>query len=268
MLSQPLTAASPMAWILAIAAAIAYALPALATQHLQETGARHCLRLAWALHALFLGWGLLGEFPRFGFAPALSITAWLVLTVYVVEQQLYPQLSSRWPLSIMGSLAVLLAVVFPGSPLHVDASPWLPLHLALGIASYGLFAAAVVHAALMSHAERQMRQGADHEGGLPLLTLERLTFRFVGAGFILLTATLAAGWFFGEQLYGKSWVWNHKSVFSLLSWVAFAVLLFGRNRFGWRGQSAVRVLYIGAIFLLLAYVGSRFVAEVLLERIA
>ena len=192
MLSQPLTAASPMAWILAIAAAIAYALPALATQHLQEKGARHCLRLAWALHALFLGWGLLGEFPRFGFAPALSITAWLVLTVYVVEQQLYPQLSSRWPLSIMGSLAVLLAVVFPGSPLHVDASPWLPLHLALGIASYGLFAAAVVHAALMSHAERQMRQGADHDGGLPLLTLERLTFRFVGAGFILLTATLAA----------------------------------------------------------------------------
>ena len=268
MLSQPLTAASPMAWILAIAAAIAYALPALATQHLQETGARRCLRLAWALHALFLGWGLLGEFPRFGFAPALSITAWLVLTVYVVEQQLYPQLSSRWPLSIMGSLAVLLAVVFPGSPLHVDASPWLPLHLALGIASYGLFAAAVVHAALMGHAERQMRQGADHDGGLPLLTLERLTFRFVGAGFVLLTATLAAGWFFGEQLYGKSWVWNHKSVFSLLSWIAFAVLLFGRNRFGWRGQSAVRVLYIGAIFLLLAYVGSRFVAEVLLERVA
>ena len=46
------------------------------------------------------------------------------------------------------------------------------------------------------------------------------------------------------------------------------MLLFGRKRFGWRGQSAVRVLYIGAIFLLLAYVGSRFVAEVLLERVA
>ena len=85
---------------------------------------------------------------------------------------------------------------------------------------------------------------------------------------MLLTATLAAGWLFGEQLYGKAWVWNHKSIFSLLSWLAFAVLLFGRKRFGWRGQSAVRVLYIGAIFLLLAYVGSRFVIEVLLERAA
>ncbi|MPS91843.1 MAG: cytochrome C assembly protein, partial [Comamonas sp.] len=103
MLSQPLTAAGPVGWILALAAAIAYAIPALASRHLQETGARHCLRLAWALHALLLGWGLLGEQPRFGFAPALSITAWLVLTVYVVEQQLYPQLRSRWPLSILGS---------------------------------------------------------------------------------------------------------------------------------------------------------------------
>ena len=268
MLSHPLTAASTTSWILAIAAAIAYALPALATQKMQQKSARLVLGLAWALHALSLGVGLLGEQPRFGFAPALSITAWLVLTVYVVEQQLFPQLRSRWPLATLGSVAVLLAVIFPGTPLHVNASAWLPLHLALGIASYGLFAAAVVHAALMSHAEKQMRLGADHDGGLPLLTLERLTFRFVGAGFLLLTATLAAGWLFGEQLYGRAWVWNHKSVFSLLSWITFAVLLFGRKRFGWRGQSAVRVLYIGAALLLLAYVGSRFVIEVLLGRMA
>ena len=104
MLSQPLTAAGPIGWILAMAAAIAYAIPALATQHLQEAGARRCLRLAWALHALLLGWGLLGELPHFGFAPALSITAWLVLTVYVVEQQLYPQLRSRWPLAVPRSV--------------------------------------------------------------------------------------------------------------------------------------------------------------------
>ena len=57
-------------------------------------------------------------------------------------------------------------------------------------------------------------------------------------------------------------------MFSLLSWITFAVLLFGRKRFGWRGQSAVRVLYIGAALLLLAYVGSRFVIEVLLGRMA
>ena len=255
-----------MAWILAIAAAIAYALPALATQHLQETGARRCLRLAWALHALFLGWGLLGEFPRFGFAPALSITAWLVLTVYLVESQVYPLLKARWALALLGACAVLLALLFPGKPLHVSASAWLPLHLALGIASYGLFAAAVVHAGLMMRSERQMRMAETPSSGIPLLTMERLTFRFVTAGFVLLTATLLAGWLFGEALYGHAWKWDHKTVFSLLAWLVFATLLLGRSRFGWRGRTAVRVLYVGSLLLLMAYVGSRFVLEVILVR--
>jgi ABC-type uncharacterized transport system permease subunit len=142
--------------------------------------------------------------------------------------------------------------------------------LALGVASYGLFAAAVVHAWLMTRAEKNMRMGADTHVGLPLLTLERLTFRFVSAGFVLLTATLGAGWLFGDSLYGAqaAWRWDHKTVFSLLSWVTFAVLLLGRSRFGWRGRKAVRVLYIGAGLLLLGYAGSRFVLEVVLGRVA
>jgi ABC-type uncharacterized transport system permease subunit len=55
-------------------------------------------------------------------------------------------------------------------------------------------------------------------------------------------------------------------VFSVLSWIAFAFLLLGRARFGWRGRKAVRFLYIGALLLLLSYVGSRFVLEVVLGR--
>jgi len=106
--------------------------------------------------------------------------------------------------------------------------------------------------------------------GLPLLTLERLTFRFVTAGFVLLTATLLAGWLFSESLYGagKVWKWDHKTIFSVLSWLAFAVLIVGRAEFGWRGRTAVRVLYIGSGLLLLAYVGSRFVLEMVLGRVA
>lgn len=260
------TSVSAAVWLAASAAALAYAASALATHRLQANAARISLRLAWLLHALALGFGLVNHTPHFGFAPALSITAWLVLTVYMVEQRRYPQLRSREIMPAMGCLVVLLAALFPGTPLHVDASPWLPLHLALGIASYGLFAAAVVHAALMTHAEQQMRRGGDHDSGVPLLTLERLTFRFVVAGFALLTATLAAGWLFGEVLYGKAWVWNHKSVFSLLAWLTFAVLLLGRKQFGWRGQRAVNMLYAGSLLLLFAYVGSRFVLEVILKR--
>jgi ABC-type uncharacterized transport system permease subunit len=94
-------------------------------------------------------------------------------------------------------------------------------------------------------------------------------FRFVWLGFVLLTLTLIAGLVFGEHLYGAAgghFKWDHKTVFSFLSWTTFAVLLIGRFRFGWRGRRAVRVLYTGAGLLLLAYTGSRFVLEVILER--
>jgi ABC-type uncharacterized transport system permease subunit len=103
------------------------------------------------------------------------------------------------------------------------------------------------------------------------LTLERLTFRFVTAGFLLLTATLVAGALFGEALYGQGhteWRWDHKRVFALLSWLTFATLLVGRSQWGWRGRRAVRMLYIGAGLLLLSYAGSRFVLEVLIGRAA
>ena len=100
---------------------------------------------------------------------------------------------------------------------------------------------------------------------MPLLTLERLTFRFVAAGFLLLSLTLLAGWHFSELL-NQRMVWNHKTVFSVLAWATMGVLLWGRWQLGWRGRTAVRTLYVGAGFLLLAYVGSRFVIEVLLHR--
>jgi ABC-type uncharacterized transport system permease subunit len=261
-----LSSASAFGGVLTAAAATAYAVPAAATSRLSETGARRALVAAWLLHGAALVWALVGHAPRFGFAPALSITAWLVLTVYAVERQVFPQLHARWALAGLGALAVLLAWVFPGTPLHVSASPWLPLHLALGVASYGLFAAAVVHAWLLQRTERTMRNATEPQAGLPLLTLERLTFRFAAAGFVLLTATLLAGLLFSEVLYGRAWRWDHKTVFSVLSWVAFAWLLLGRLRFGWRGRKAVRVIYVGATLLLLAYVGSRFVIEVILRR--
>ena len=257
-------------WGLAAAAgaATAYAVLTLATARQGERTLRGLMPAAWLLHALALADGLLAQPPRFGFAPALSMTVWLVLTVYAIERRLFPQLHAHWALAALGCAAVILAAVFPGTSYHAIASPWLPLHWALGIASYGLFAAAVVHGWLMTRAERSMRLATPTEAGVPLLTLERLTFRFVEAGFVLLSATLLVGWLFAETLYGpgQAWKWDHKNVFSLLAWLTFAGLLIGRARLGWRGRKAVRVLYLGSGLLLLGYAGSSFVLEVILKR--
>ena len=252
----------------AAGAAGAYAAVALAHARLAATGLRAILLFAWLLHALALGEGLMGNPARFGFAPSLSVTVWLVLTVYAIESRLFPQLHAHWGLAGLASVAVVLALIFPGSSYPVIASPWLPLHWALGIASYGLFAVAVVHGWLMNRTEQSMRRAAQTDSGVPLMTLERLTFRFVEAGFALLSATLLAGWLFAETFYGpqQAWKWNHKTIFSTLAWLTFAALLLGRARLGWRGRKAVRVLYLGAGLLLLGYAGSHFVLEVILGR--
>lgn len=264
---QPLAtlASHPFATALAAAAALAYAALAWLHPRLQPTTTRTLLLSAWCLHLLALASGLFEHPPRFGFAPALSTTAWLVFTVYLVESRLYPEMRARSALAMLGTGAVVLAMLFPGSAHPTLRSSWLPLHWALGIASYGLIAAAVVHAWLMQRAESAMRQGLSTESAMPLLSLERLTFRFVAAGFALLSATLLAGWWFSE-LFNNRFVWSHKTVFSLLSWLTMGVLLLGRWRLGWRGRIAVRMLYLGAGFLLLGYVGSRFVLEVILLR--
>ena len=217
---------------------------------------------AWVLHGTSLAMTLLGASPHFGFAPALSFTAWLMVLVYAVERMVYPQLTSRKAvgISVTAAVAVAMAVVFPGNPLSGHFSAGLAIHLALGVASYGLFGIAVVHAWLMRRAEIRFRHAQDTGSGLPLLTLERLTYRFIVAGFCLLSATLLIGGIL------HTWRWDHKTVFSLLAWVIFSVLLIGRYGFGWRGKRAVQVLYTGSLFLLLGYVGSRFVLEVILGR--
>ena len=59
---------------------------------------------------------------------------------------------------------------------------------------------------------------------------------------------------------------NHKTIFAILSWGIFAALLGGRKVYGWRGRTAVLWTLSGFVMLLLAYVGSKFVLEVLLHR--
>ena len=75
----------------------------------------------------------------------------------------------------------------------------------------------MAHGWLMQRSERAIRLGAQSAAGVPLMTLERLTFRFVQAGFVLLSATLLVGWLFAEQLYGPglAWKWSHKTIFSV-----------------------------------------------------
>ncbi len=264
--SAPVALALTLPSIVALACYLGAALPS----ERFSSGLRNALLVGWVAQGLSIaidvagiGSGIAGA--RFGFAPALSVTLWLVLAVYEFESRFVPLAGARRALAAIGVVVVVVAWFFPGQVHAQAASIWAPLHWLLGVASYGLFGVAVLHALLLNRAERQMRRTPTlvepATRGVPLLRLERLTFRFVGAGFVVLTAAIVLGVWFSDH-----WRWDHKSVFSILGWLVFAGLLAGRRAFGWRGRKATRGVYAGAALLLLAYVGSRFVLEVVLNR--
>jgi ABC-type uncharacterized transport system permease subunit len=100
----------------------------------------------------------------------------------------------------------------------------------------------------------------------PLLEMEALLFRILLAAFILLTLTVLSGVFFSELLFNKPLTFTHKNVFAILSWLIFGGLLAGHHLRGWRGKKAVRWTLAGFFMLLLAYIGSKFVFEIILQR--
>jgi ABC-type uncharacterized transport system permease subunit len=231
---------------------------------------------AWLLAALLLHGITLVEaiFPeqtmRFGFSAALSLILWLAIALYWIES-FYARMDGLQMLGLpLAAFCVLLTALFPGQhELPNAGSPVFRAHFLMAMLAYSLFTLAALHAVLMAAAERRLHRGrlTPLMSGLPpLLTMEALLFRLIHIAFGLLTLTLLSGILFSETLFGKAMPFNHKTVFAMLSWLIFATLLLGRHIRGWRGRTALRWTLAGFAALLLAYVGSRFVLEVILGR--
>jgi ABC-type uncharacterized transport system permease subunit len=255
-------------WHRAPASGTAAAVPA--ARHLKGWE-RSAMLAPLALH----GWLLYGSLIaspelRFGFAQALSAMMWLGVALYWMESLFY-SLEGFEPLILpLAGVAALLPAAFPGlaaGAAHAESAEF-RLHLILAMIAYSLFIIALLHATLMAVAERQLhRKSALAFGNLPpLLTLERLLFRVIAIAFVFLTLTLLTGIAFSETLFGRAMRFDHKTVFAVLSWLTFGLLLGGRWLYGWRGRTALRWTLSGFVMLLLAYVGSRFVLEVVLGR--
>jgi ABC-type uncharacterized transport system permease subunit len=235
--------------------------------------------LGWLLHGVSLSlWVFQADALRFGFAVMLSATLWLTVAVYWIENRNFALVGLRRLVLPLAAIAIVLPTLFPGTLLPLTGkSPWFAWHIAVSMLAYGALTVAALHAVLMALQESRLHslpQTAAVSGGLslaldrlpPLLTMERLLFRMIVIGFILLSLTVVSGVFFSEQVFGQPFRLEHKTVFSLFSWLLFAVLLAGRHWFGWRGRTALSLTLTGFATLLLAYVGSRFVMEVVLHR--
>jgi ABC-type uncharacterized transport system permease subunit len=207
---------------------------------------------------------------RFSFALALTGMCWLAAAAYWLEN-FRVRLEALQPLILgMAGATSVLPVIFSKTHVLTHAgSVGFRMHFIAAMLAYGLFSLSALHAAFLNFAERQLHRRHVSRGlnALPpILALEDLLFRMIMAGFILLTIAVGSGVFFSEVVYGKPLSFDHKTLFALISWLIFAALLLGRWRFGWRGKLAQRWLISGFFALILAYVGSRFVLEAVLQR--
>jgi ABC-type uncharacterized transport system permease subunit len=214
----------------------------------------------------------------FGFAQDLSLIAWVGLAFYWFQSWFLPISSLRWMALVFALVCALLPSLFPGtliSPKAV-ADPWFKGHFVVATVSVGLLSLAAMHAMLMSIQDRALHRQlaivpnsrAAHwlEGLPPLMTMESILFNLLYVGFTLLSLTVFSGLLFSQTLFGKPLVFDHKTIFALISWFLFAGLLIARWRVGLRGRTAIRWVLSAYTALLLAYVGSRFVVEVILQR--
>ena len=229
------------------------------------------LVLALSFHAIALRENIFDEAGmHFGFATALSTMLWLSIALYWVES-FYARLEGLPLLGLpLAAICVLLPLLVPAEHVVSNAhSPAFRLHFLMAMLAYSLFTIAAMHAILMMALEKNLHRGQVPSllASLPpLLTMERLLFRLIHVAFLLLTATLLTGAFFSEEVFGKALTVSHKTVFALISWLTFAALLLGRHLYGWRGKRALRWTLAGFAILLLAYMGSYFVLDVLLGR--
>ena len=219
---------------------------------------------ALALHSIiFTAQGI-----DIGFFSALSFTAWLMATLLVIA-------SFSLPIACLGllvypfALVTLLLRAFSEQQLLLTdkLASGLETHILFSLLAYSLLSIAVAQAILLAIQDKYLHN--KHPSGflhsLPSLeTMEIMLFRIIGLGVIALSVSLLSGFVYLEDMFAQHLV--HKTILSLIAWLVFVILLWGHYKFGWRGKTAIKWSISGFTLLMLAYFGSKFVIELVLQQ--
>jgi ABC-type uncharacterized transport system permease subunit len=252
--------------VLYLAAAVLLAAPLTGCPRTPRRLALATASLAVLLHAIEL-FGAHGGRLDFHFFAALSLVACVVAALTLLVNLSRPV--AGLGVIVFPLAAVLLALdVFAAPATAPLALDWqIQLHVAIALIGYGVLSIAALLAILLAVQERALR--AHRPGRLvralpPLTQTEALLFRLIGVGFALLTLTLLSGALFVRNIRDQHLA--HIIVLTVVAWLIFGTLLWGRWRHGWRGTRAVNLTLIGMAFLALAFFGSKFVLELVLHR--
>ncbi|MBD3671522.1 MAG: cytochrome c biogenesis protein CcsA [Gammaproteobacteria bacterium] len=225
--------------------------------------------LALILHAQFLYQQLvtvqglqLDIINMFSLVTALMVA---MLLLAVIRKRVENLSIAILPLAALSLILQLVVRVPQTQVTQIEIE--LELHILLSVVAFSLLSIGAVQAMLLAIQERHLRnhQPSSFIRALPPLeSMESLLFQILWIGFAVLTLALFNGLLYLDDMFAQHLV--HKTILSLLAWLVFATLLWGRWRYGWRGRTAIRWTLTGIITLLLAYFGSKVVLELILQR--
>lgn len=202
-----------------------------------------------------------------GIFNALSLISWTILLLLLISSLGKPVENLAIFLLPLGAVAIALEHQFKAEHLISDtASFGLSLHIIVSLVAYSLLTLASMQAILLAIQDHHLHHR--HPGGFiralpPLQTMETLLFEMIAAGFVLLSLALVSGFTFLEDMFAQRLA--HKTILSISAWFVFGTLLWGRFRFGWRGQKALIWTLSGFVVLMLAYFGSKIALELILN---
>ena len=203
---------------------------------------------------------------NFGFFNIASIISAIITLLLLLTNLNKPSEKLGIVLFPLAALMLVLNLYFPSQEHTMQTYSWqMNTHILSSILAFSLLNIAALQAIFLAIQEQQLRRHPPRKLILSLPSLqsmESLLFQMIGTGVILLTLSLGSGFFFIENLFAQHLV--HKTILSILAWLIFSALLFGRIRYGWRGQVATQWTLIGFTLLLLAYFGSKMVLELIL----
>lgn len=210
-------------------------------------------------HVLILGLGY-----------ATAVVVWLMLMLYLAGSFFYRLRGLQLLLYPLSAFLLLCAALFPGHSAAYRLDDWpFMLHIVSSLLAYSLFGITTLIAVLILWLSRDLhrhRLSPSRSFLPPLLSLEKMMFQSMWAGFALLTVSVVSGTFFSEAVFGRPLTFTHKNLFGVLSWFIYAGLLLKRSMMSWRGKRPAVWTIVGFVCLMLAYAGSKFVLEVLLNR--
>ncbi|MBL1140553.1 MAG: cytochrome c biogenesis protein CcsA [Proteobacteria bacterium] len=205
----------------------------------------------------------------FGFFNAASLIGCLVASIVLISSIFRPLENLLILLFPIAASSILLEIFIPDTRILTDElSTGLRIHILLSICAYSLLMISAVQAVMLAIQEDLIKK--KHPAKImhalpPLQVMEDLLIQIIVIGFFALSLSLASGMMFIDDLFAQHLI--HKTVLSIVAWVIYCILLWGRWTAGWRGKRIIRWALGGFLALLLAYVGSKFVLEIILQRV-